>query len=216
MVRVEERRETKVPDLQHAIVVQKQVRPLDVAVQHPPVVAVLQSRQQLVHIALDLRPQTPLEGELDLGAGGEAGEVVDHVVEDEVEAAGHAGGDEAVELDDIGVVEAAEDEDLPGHEAHALGLQVVEAHLLERHDLAAHRVPRLVHVAVREEAHLVDLLEGVGAARGPAVDGVAGDGGEPGGPARGHLLAARLVREAPPDAHLGVRVRVRRPRRPRA
>lgn len=156
MVRVEERRETKVPDLQHAIVVQKQVRPLDVAVQHPPVVAVLQSRQQLVHIALDLG-----QGELDLGAGGEAGEVVDHVVEDEVEAAGHAGGDEAVELDDIGVVEAAEDEDLPGHEAHALGLQVVEAHLLERHDLAAHRVPRLVHVAVRALPDLVDLLEGV-------------------------------------------------------
>lgn len=97
-----------------------------------------------MHIALDLG-----QSELDVGAGGEAGEVVDHVVEDEVEAAGHARGDEAVELDDVGVVEAAEDEDLPGHEAHALGLQVVEPHLLERHDLAAQRVPRLVHIAVR-------------------------------------------------------------------
>jgi hypothetical protein len=72
-----------------------------------------------------------------------------HVLEHEVEAAGHARGDEAVELDDVGVVEAAEDEDLAGHEADALRLEVVEAHLLERHDLAAHRVPRLVHVAVR-------------------------------------------------------------------
>jgi hypothetical protein len=81
---------------------------------------------------------------------------VDHVVEDEVEAAGHAGGDEPVELDDIGVVEAAQDEDLARHEPHALGLQVVEAHLLERHDLAAERVPRLVHIAVRA---LADLRE---------------------------------------------------------
>jgi hypothetical protein len=81
---------------------------------------------------------------------------VDHVVEDEVEAAGHAGGDEPVELDDIGVVEAAQDEDLARHEPHALGLQVVEAHLLERHDLAAKRVSRLVHIAVRA---LADLSE---------------------------------------------------------
>ena len=150
-----------------------------------------------MHIALDL-----WQSELDVGAGGEAGEVVDHVVEDEVEAAGHAGGDEAVELHDVGVVEAAEDEDLPGHEPHALGLQVVEAHLLERHDLAAQRVPRLVHVAVRALPDLVDLLEGVGAARGPAVDGLAGDGGEPGGPAGGDLLPARLVGEAAAEAHL--------------
>ena len=182
---------------------------------------------------------------------------MDHVVEDEVEAAGHAGGDEPVELDDIGVVEAAQDEDLARHEPHALGLQVVEAHLLERHDLAADRVPRFVHIAVRaladlraregdrvrerlkkckkisprrsrytdhggreaeERAHLVDLLEGVGAARGPAIDGLAGDGGEPGGPAGGDLLAARLVGEAPAQAHLGVRRRrrcgARRPRPP--
>jgi len=92
--------------------------------------------------------------ELDFRAGGEAREVVLHVLEDEVEAAGHAGGDEAVELDDVGVVEAPEDEDLAGHEADALGLEVVEAHLLERHDLAAHRVARLVHVAVRALADL--------------------------------------------------------------
>ena len=72
-----------------------------------------------------------------------------HVLEYEVEAAGHAGCDESVELDDVGVVEAAEDEDLARHEADALWLEVVEAHLLERHDLAAHRVARLVHVAVR-------------------------------------------------------------------
>jgi hypothetical protein len=99
-------------------------------------------------------------GELDFRAGGEAREVVLHVLEDEVEAAGHAGGDEAVELDDVGVVEASEDEDLAGHEADALGLEVVEAHLLERHDLAAHRVARLVHVAV---CALADLPGGAGA-----------------------------------------------------
>ena len=155
-----------------------------------------------MHIALDLG-----QSELDVGAGGEAGEVVDHVVEDEVEAAGHAGGDEAVELHDVGVVEAAEDEDLPGHEPHALGLQVVEAHLLERHDLAAHRVPRLVHIAVRALPDLVDLLEGVGAARGPAVDGLAGDGGEPGGPAGGDLLPACPVGKAAAETGLGHRAR---------
>ncbi|BAS84186.1 Os03g0349400, partial [Oryza sativa Japonica Group] len=42
-------------------------------------------------------------------------------------------------------------------------------------------------------SYLVDLLEGVGAARGPAVDGLADDGGEPGGPAGRHLLPARPV-----------------------
>jgi hypothetical protein len=46
-------------------------------------------------------------------------------------------------------------------------------------------------------AYLVDLLEGVGAARGPTIDGLAGDGGEPGGLAGGDLLPARSVREAP-------------------
>jgi hypothetical protein len=81
---------------------------------------------------------------------------VDHVLEYKVEAAGHARGDEPVERDDIGVVEAAQYEDLAGHEAHALRLEVVEAHLLQRHDLAAERVPRLVHIAVRA---LADLRE---------------------------------------------------------
>nr|CAB3500818.1 unnamed protein product [Digitaria exilis] len=56
-----------------------------------------------------------------------AGEVVFHVLEDEVEAAGHAGGDETVKLDDVGVVEAAEDEDLARHEADALGLKIESA-----------------------------------------------------------------------------------------
>ena len=77
-----------------------------------------------------------------------------HVLEYEVEAAGHAGCDESVELDDVGVVEAAEDEDLARHEADALWLEVVEAHLLERHDLATQRVPRLVHIVVRALADL--------------------------------------------------------------
>lgn len=131
--------------------------------------AVLQPRQQLVHIALNL-----WLSELDVRTGDEPGEVVLHVLEDKVEAAGHAGGDEAIDLDDAGVVETAEDEDLAGHEADALGLEVVEANLLESHDLAAQRVPRLVHVAVRALPDLVDLLEGVGAARGPAVDGQIG------------------------------------------
>jgi hypothetical protein len=36
-------------------------------------------------------------------------------------------------------------------------------------------------------------------ATSPAVDGVAGDGREPGGPPSGDLLTARLVCEAPPD-----------------
>jgi hypothetical protein len=61
---------------------------------------------------------------------------------------------EPVERDDIGVVEAAQYEDFAGHEAHALGLEVVKAHLLHRHDLAAQRVPRLVHIAVRALADL--------------------------------------------------------------
>ena len=42
MVRVEERRQTKVPNLEHTVVIQEQIRALDVTVQHSLVVAVLQ------------------------------------------------------------------------------------------------------------------------------------------------------------------------------
>ena len=55
MVRVEERCQTKVPNLEHTIVVQEQIGALDVTMQHSLVVAVLQPWQQLMHIALDLR-----------------------------------------------------------------------------------------------------------------------------------------------------------------
>ena len=75
-----------------------------------------------------------------------------HVLEDEVEGRRgvEAGGDEAVEADDVGVVaEAAEQGDLPRHEPRALGLaDAIHPHLLQRHHAAAVHVNRLVHVAV--------------------------------------------------------------------
>ena len=75
-----------------------------------------------------------------------------HVLEDEVEGRRgvEAGGDEAVEADDVGVVaEAAEQGDLPRHEPRALGLpDAIHTHLLQRHHTAAVHVDRLVHVAV--------------------------------------------------------------------
>lgn len=92
------------------------------------------------------------------GGGGEAGEVVVHVVEDEVEGrcGGEAGGDEAAEADDVGVVaEAAEEGDLPGHEPRALRLaHAIHPHLLQRHHPPALHFLRLVHVAVRPRPYL--------------------------------------------------------------
>lgn len=41
-------------------------------------------------------------------------------------------------------------------------------------------------------------MEGVGAARNPAVDGLGGDGGEPGGPSGGDLFAVQVVGQVPP------------------
>lgn len=76
-----------------------------------------------------------------------------HVLEDEVEGwrGGEAGGDEAMEPDDVVVLaEAAEQGDLPCHEARALGLaDAIHPHLLERHHRAGLHLDRLVHVAVR-------------------------------------------------------------------
>jgi hypothetical protein len=63
--------------------------------------------------------------------------------------------------------------------------------------------------------HLINLLEGVSPARVPSVDGLAGDGGEPGGPAGGDLFPTRLVGEAAPEADIGVRRGGGRARRPR-
>jgi len=81
-----------------------------------------------------------------------------HVVEDEVEGRRRveAGGDEAVEADDVGVVaEAAEQGDLPRHEPRALGLaDAIHPHLLQRHHAAALHLDRLVHVAVRARTNL--------------------------------------------------------------
>lgn len=92
------------------------------------------------------------------GGGGEAGEVVVHVVEDEVEGrcGGEAGGDEAAEADDVGVVaEAAEEGDLPRHEPRALRLaHAIHPHLLQRHHPPALHFLRLVHVAVRPRPYL--------------------------------------------------------------
>lgn len=80
------------------------------------------------------------------------------VLEDEVEGRRRveAGGDEAVEADDVGVVaEAAEQGDLPRHEPRALGLaDAIHPHLLQRHHAAAQHLNRLVHVAVRARTNL--------------------------------------------------------------
>ncbi|BAT17791.1 Os12g0577766, partial [Oryza sativa Japonica Group] len=147
--------------------------------------AVLEPQQQLPHVALDLhRPRVEGEG----GVGGEAGEVVVGVVEDEVEVGGGAGGDEAVEGDDVGVaVEAAKDEDLARHEPHALRLAAVEPHLLQRHHPPRLHVPRPEHAAVLL-ACLVELLVVGGLEGDPAVDGLGGSGAEPRRPPGGDLL----------------------------
>lgn len=75
-----------------------------------------------------------------------------HVLEDEVEGGRgvEAGGDEAVEPDDVGVVaQAAEQGDLPRHEPRALRhAHAIHTHLLQRHHAPALHVDRLVHVAV--------------------------------------------------------------------
>jgi hypothetical protein len=141
--------EPEVGDPEHAAVVDEQVGALDVPVQDAAGVAVAQALQDLAHEALNLRLREALPGER-----GEPGEVVLHVLEDEVEAVGEAGGDDALQLDHVGVVQPPEDVDLPRHEPHALRVHVDEAHPLQRYDLAGLQVPRLVHVAVRALADL--------------------------------------------------------------
>ena len=85
----------------------------------------------------------------DTWAGRQPCEIVLHVLEHEVQAAGHARGDQAQEAHDVGVVQAAEHLDFTRHETDALRLEVVEPNLLEGHQFAALEVPRFVHVAVR-------------------------------------------------------------------
>jgi hypothetical protein len=54
------------------------------------------------------------------GQRSEAGEVVLHVLEDEVEAVREVRGDDALQPDHVGVVQPPEDVDLPRHEPHAV------------------------------------------------------------------------------------------------
>jgi hypothetical protein len=129
-------------------------------------------------------------GEGDVGGGCEPREVVLHVLEDEVERAGGARGDEALEPDDVGVaLQAAEDEDLPRHEPHALRLQAVEPHLLERHHAARRQLPRAEYAAVRALPHLLQLLEPLRAERDPPLHGLGRHGAQPRRPPGGGLLA---------------------------
>jgi hypothetical protein len=129
-------------------------------------------------------------GEGDVGGGCEPREVVLHVLEDEVERAGGARGDEALEPDDVGVaLQAAEDEDLPRHEPHALRLQAVEPHLLERHHAARRQLPRAEYAAVRALPHLLQLLEPLRTERDPPLHGLGRHGAQPRRPPGGGLLA---------------------------
>lgn len=93
-------------------------------------------------------------GEAVVGTADDAGEVGVHEVEDEVDAAVHPGGGDAVEADDVRVVQPPQDHHLPRHEPHALRLRRVEPHLLQRHHPPRPPLPRLVHVAVRPLPHL--------------------------------------------------------------
>jgi hypothetical protein len=114
-------------------------------------------------------------GEALLRAQDEPAEVGVHEVEDEVDAAVHPGGGDALQLHHVGVVQTLQEPDLPRHEPHALRLRRVEPHLLERHDPPRPALPRLVHVAVRALPHLLDLVVGVGALGHDALQRLAGD-----------------------------------------
>jgi hypothetical protein len=203
LARVEEGGEPEVGDPEQAVVVDEEVGALDISVQDAPRVAVAQALEDLAHEALDLRLREALAGQR-----GEAGEVVLHVLEDEVEAVREARGDDALQPDHVGVVQPPEDVDLPRHEPHAVRVHVDEAHPLQRHDLTALQVPRLVHVAVRALPDLVQPLERVGAPGQPALDDLPGHGREPGGPPGDDVLAGEPLRHA--GDHLLAAVRGRR------
>lgn len=94
-------------------------------------------------------------GEGDSGGGGEAGEVMLHVLEDEVERVRDARHHDPLEAHHIRVgAHPTESGDLPRHEAHALRLRGLAPHLLQRHHPAAPHLPRLVHVTVRPGPNL--------------------------------------------------------------
>jgi hypothetical protein len=82
---VEEGGEAEVGDPERAVVADEEVGSLDVPVEDSPGVAVAQALEDLGHEAFDLRLRESLSRER-----GEAGEVVLHVLEDEVEAVGEA------------------------------------------------------------------------------------------------------------------------------
>nr|CAB3450068.1 unnamed protein product [Digitaria exilis] len=173
--RVKERGEPKVRDPEHAIVVDEEVGALDVAVEDATRVAVSQPLEDLCHEALDLRLREALPGQC-----GEAGQVVLHVLEHEVEAVGETGCHDAFQLDHVRVVQATEDVDLTSHETHALW--------------------RWIGIS-----YLVEAFERVGAPGEPALDDLAGDGGEPGGPAGDDVLAGEALGNAGDDLHAVVR-----------
>lgn len=60
--------------------------------------------------------------ELDPLAGGEPREIVFHVLKNQVKTTSHSWSDQAFELNHIGVVKAAQNKNLSGHEFHALWL----------------------------------------------------------------------------------------------
>jgi hypothetical protein len=87
-------------------------------------------------------------GELESWGSDEAGQVVLHVLEDEVQALRHARCYDPFQLYDVRVIQSPKNVDLPSHEAHAFGVHVHKPHLLQRDHLPGIKVPGFIHDAV--------------------------------------------------------------------
>mmetsp|Transcript_24900 Transcript_24900/g.62075 ORF Transcript_24900/g.62075 Transcript_24900/m.62075 type:complete len:201 (+) Transcript_24900:317-919(+) len=149
--------QAKVCDLQIALIVDEQVTTLDVAVHHPARVAVLERAEELHHKVLDLaQPESPVCGFLRRRQ--QPCQVVLHVFKHEVHGALLAGARDGQQLDDVGMVELAQNDDLARHELQARAVHALQSDLLQCHQAVSVQVHRLVHGAVRALAHLGDLL----------------------------------------------------------
>lgn len=146
-------REPEVRELQHAVVVDEQVRALDVAMQDVIQVAVVQAGQELLHVAFYLRDR-----EFDALASREAGQVVIHVLEHHVDAALVLRRHDLFHVDHVVVIQRLQDLDLAyGGDGKALAF-ALELHLLQRDEAGIVSAASHEHLTVRSLTDLLDLL----------------------------------------------------------
>ena len=87
---------------------------------------------------------------------GEASKVMLHIFEDKVKATRHSWCYKTFQFDNIGMIEASQNYDLPCHKTHTVSLQIIKSDLFESDDLPCVQISSLVYIAI---CPLPNLLE---------------------------------------------------------